>query len=71
MKKSFFIFGSVVFLAAIMQSCSKNKCHECHYDDASGNEVAIGEKCGDELETLEANGYTDSTGNYVVHCHGH
>jgi hypothetical protein len=71
MKKSFFIFGSVVLLAATMQSCTKNKCHECHYDDASGNEVEIGEKCGDELETLEANGYTDSTGNYVVHCHGH
>jgi hypothetical protein len=71
MKKSIFIFGSVVFLAATMQSCTKNKCHECHYDDASGNEVEIGEKCGDELETLEANGYTDSTGNYVVHCHGH
>jgi hypothetical protein len=71
MKKSIFIFGSVVFLAATMQSCTKNKCHECHYDDASGHEVEIGEKCGDELETLEANGYTDSTGNYVVHCHGH
>jgi hypothetical protein len=71
MKKSIFIFGSVVLLAATMQSCTKNKCHECHYDDASGNEVEIGEKCGDELETLEANGYTDSTGNYVVHCHGH
>jgi hypothetical protein len=71
MKKSIFIFGSVVFLAATMQSCTKNKCHECHYDDASGNEVEIGEKCGDELETLEANGYTDSTGNHVVHCHGH
>jgi hypothetical protein len=71
MKKSIFIFGSVVLLAATMQSCTKNKCHECHYDDASGNEVEIGEKCGDELETLEANGYTDSTGNHVVHCHGH
>ena len=71
MKKSIFIFGTVVFLATTIQSCNKNKCHECHYDDASGNEVPLGEKCGDELETLESNGYSDTTGNYVVHCHGH
>ena len=65
----------LIFTAAIVAitlfSCGKNKCHECHYDDASGNEVALGEKCGDELETLEANGYSDTTGNHVVHCHGH
>jgi hypothetical protein len=71
MKKSIFIIGTVVFLSTIIQSCNKNKCHECHYDDASGNEIELGEKCGDELETLEANGYSDTTGNYVVHCHGH
>lgn len=57
--------GMVVFV-----SCEKNKCHECHYDK-NGAEVELGEKCGDDLESLEANGYTDSTGNYVVHCHEH
>lgn len=55
----------VVFIA----SCKKNKCAECHYDKA-GAEIELGEKCGDEMEALEANGYTDSTGTYVVHC-GH
>ncbi|MFM7566895.1 MAG: hypothetical protein ACKO4K_09125 [Flavobacteriales bacterium] len=61
----------VFFIAAlcITSACSKNKCADCHYDKA-GAEIEIGEKCGDEMENLEANGYTDSTGTYVVHC-GH
>lgn len=50
-------------------SCKKNKCAACHYDKA-GAEIELGEKCGDEMATLEANGYTDSTGTYIVHC-GH
>jgi hypothetical protein len=50
-------------------ACKKNKCADCHYDKA-GAEIELGEKCGDEMEALEANGYTDSTGNYIVHC-GH
>lgn len=63
----------LVFTAAVaitMFSCGKNKCHECHYDKA-GAEIELGEKCGDELETLEANGYVDTTGTYEVHCHEH
>lgn len=63
----------LVFTAAVaitMCSCAKNKCHECHYDKA-GAEIELGEKCGDELETLEANGYVDTTGTYEVHCHEH
>jgi hypothetical protein len=64
----------LIFTAAIVAitlfSCGKNKCHECHYDKA-GTEVELGEKCGDELETLEANGYVDATGTYEVHCHEH
>lgn len=57
-------------LVLIVLSCSKNKCHDCHYDK-NGAEVELGEKCGDELESLEANGYSDTTGTYTVHCHGH
>ncbi|MBM3164427.1 MAG: hypothetical protein FJZ80_03095 [Bacteroidetes bacterium] len=56
-------------LAFAFVSCKKNKCADCHYDK-DGAEIEIGEKCGDEIEELEANGYTDSTGTYVVHC-GH
>ncbi|MFM7667715.1 MAG: hypothetical protein ACKO7D_05950 [Bacteroidota bacterium] len=71
MKKSIFIFGTVVFLAATIQSCKKDECHDCHYDKA-GIEVEMGEYCGEALENLEAQGtYTDSTGTYEVHCHGH
>ena len=57
-------------LVLIVLSCAKNKCHDCHYDK-NGSEVELGEKCGDELESLEANGYSDTTGTYTVHCHGH
>lgn len=53
----------------LIVSCKKNQCADCHYDK-DGAEIEIGEKCGDEMEALEANGYTDSTGTYVVHC-GH
>lgn len=66
MIKPLFIFSVI----AVLASCEKNKCHECHYDKA-GAEIELGEKCGDELEALEANGYTDTTGTYTVHCHEH
>jgi hypothetical protein len=71
MKKSFYKISLVLAFTIVMVSCKRNQCHECHYDDATGNEVPLGEKCGDELENLEANGYADTTGSYVVHCHGH
>ena len=64
--KSIIITFSAVILVGLA-SCNKNKCEECHYDKA-GQEIPLGEVCGDEMEALEANGYTDSTGNYVVHC---
>ena len=51
-------------------SCKKDECHECHYDGPNG-EVELGEKCGSELEDLEANGYNEGGTNYVVHCHEH
>lgn len=71
MKKLVFKSAIAIAFASAIYSCKRDSCHECHYDDADGNEVPLGEKCGDELETLEANGYSDTTGNHVVHCHGH
>ena len=68
MRKTMLIVLSSAFVLFIV-SCKKNQCADCHYDK-DGAEIEIGEKCGDEMEALEANGYTDSTGTYVVHC-GH
>lgn len=66
MKKVVFI--GLVALAAV--ACKKEECHECHYDGPNG-EVELGEKCGDELETLEKSGYNAGGTNYDVHCHEH
>ena len=68
MKKTMLMLLSSAFVFSFV-SCKKNQCADCHYDK-DGAEIEIGEKCGDEMESLEANGYTDSTGTYVVHC-GH
>ena len=68
MKKSVLLVVAVAGLALV--SCKKDECHECHYDGPNG-EVELGEKCGDELESLEANGYNENGTNYVVHCHEH
>ncbi|MFM1894254.1 MAG: hypothetical protein RIQ90_1420 [Bacteroidota bacterium] len=69
MKSISFVLLFPIGILLSTASCNKNKCADCHYDKA-GAEIEIGEKCGDEMENLEANGYTDSTGTYVVHC-GH
>ena len=70
MKKQFLVIG-LALVAMTAVSCKKNQCSECHYDDAQGEEVELGEKCGDELETLESDGYNLGGVNYVVHCHEH
>jgi hypothetical protein len=61
-------FAAAVILLCLA-SCKKNKCTACHYDKA-GAEIELVEKCGDEMESLKANGYKDFTGTYIVHC-GH
>lgn len=60
----------VATLAFVTMSCKKDECHECHYDGPNG-EVELGEKCGDELENLEASGINVDGTNYEVHCHEH
>lgn len=67
-KVKFLSIASFAILAFGVSSCKK--CHECHYDKA-GAEIELGEYCGDDLEALEANGYTDTSGTYTVHCHEH
>ncbi|MCT4560564.1 MAG: hypothetical protein N4A41_04225 [Crocinitomicaceae bacterium] len=54
-----------------LTACKKEECHECHYENANNEEVELGEKCGDELENLEKDGYSDGTNVYEVHCHEH
>ena len=68
MKKAGLI--AVAALAFVTMSCKKDECHECHYDGPNG-EVELGEKCGDELENLEASGINVDGANYEVHCHEH
>lgn len=69
MKTKSLVFSAAIAMTMVFTSCKKNKCADCHYDK-DGAEIELGEKCGDDMENLEANGYTDTTGNYVVHC-GH
>lgn len=69
MKSKILTLGSFALFFSLA-SCHKD-CHECHYEDANDNEVELGEKCEDELETLEAEGITVDGVKYEVHCHGH
>lgn len=71
MKRVSMIAALVCAVGVGFVSCKKEECHECHYDDANGNEVEIGEKCGDELESIEASGYNVDGTVYEVHCHEH
>ena len=65
-KLIFLVIATVMTLA--VSSCKK--CHECHYDKGD-EEIELGEYCGDDLEEIEANGFTDTSGTYEVHCHEH
>lgn len=69
-KVSVIFFFSSMVAGLSLASCKKNQCSECHYDK-NGAEIELGEKCGDELESLEAGGYMVNDTLYEVHCHGH
>ena len=58
---------AALLVAFSFVACKKNKCAECHYD-ANGSEVELGNYCGDDLENIEANGYSDGNATYTVHC---
>lgn len=71
MKKSTNLLFTGLFAAALFSaSCNKSECHECHYD-LNGAEVELGEKCDEDLETLERDGIDVNGVNYEVHCHEH
>jgi hypothetical protein len=70
-KVSYLAVAAIFVLTAVTSSCKKESCHTCHYEDASNKEVELGEKCGDELEALEKDGYTVNGTKYEVHCHDH
>ena len=55
---------------ALIGFMSCNKCEDCHYD-MDGQEVEIGEICGDELEDAEANGYAVGDTVVTIHCEEH
>jgi hypothetical protein len=69
MKKSRLLLAGAI-VALVFTACKKEECSECHYDK-NGAEIELGEKCGAELENLEASGYTVNDTLYTVHCHGH
>lgn len=62
--------GIVASVLLTLSSCKKEECHECHYDK-NGEEVELGKKCGEDLENLEREGYTDGANTYEVHCSEH
>lgn len=67
---NFKLFFTALAFSTLSISCSK-ECHECHYEDANNNEVELGEKCDEELENLERDGYTVGGETFEVHCHEH
>ncbi len=70
MKKNNLIIIGISVLTLAFTACKKEECHECHYEK-NGQEVELGEKCGDDLEAIEASGYNDGGTVYDVHCHEH
>ena len=66
MKKISFAATAVLFSA--VTSCKKEECHDCHYDFNEAK-IELGERCGDALETLEADGYPLDGEVHEVHCH--
>jgi len=69
MKKGKLILMTAIGIVVLTLSSCK-KCHECHYDKGV-EKIELGEYCNDDLEDIEANGFTDTSGTYEVHCHEH
>lgn len=64
------IVGVMLLASVAFISCKKNKCAECHYDK-DGQEVELGNYCGDDIEDIEASGHNEDGVNYTVHCGEH
>lgn len=63
-KNQLFFLG-LVFSLITLSSCEK--CEVCHYY-AFDTEYKLGERCGDEIEDLETNGYEINGASYEVKC---
>lgn len=70
MKKGVKLGFAAIVVSLALVACKKEECHECHYDGPNGI-VELGEKCGDELEAMEATGINVDGVHYEVHCHDH
>ena len=72
MKKEFLSIGLVAgaMLLFSLTSCKKETCLECDYEVGT-TVVELGEKCGDEIEKIEASGYAVDGKIYEVHCGAH
>ncbi|MBT6438995.1 MAG: hypothetical protein HOB26_10005 [Flavobacteriales bacterium] len=68
MKKLNYLSVLALSTTLMFSACKKEECYECHYDDANGDEVELGEKCGDEIGDLETSGHTTGGVTYTVHC---
>lgn len=70
MKHKIFTLLAVSLSMLVFVSCKKDECHECHFE-LNGQEVELGNKCGEDLKSLEKNGYMQDGVLYEVHCHEH
>ena len=67
--KTKLFFAATLLIASV--ACNKDECYECHYDGPNGEEVEIGEYCGDAAQDIETAGYDVDGVNYDVHCGEH
>ncbi len=67
--KTKLFFAATLLIASV--ACNKEECYECHYDGPNGEEVEIGEYCGDDAQNIETAGYDVDGVNYDVHCGEH
>ena len=69
--KTISLMTLAIMVSWSFSSCKKEACAECHYDLNSAETVEIGEKCGDDLSSVESNGIAVGDTIYEVHCHEH
>lgn len=58
------VMGLVALLAG---ACTKDDCKYCYYSK-DGQEVALGELCGEEVKTIEDSGFDIGGVNYDGYC---
>ena len=64
-------FGILTLVGGvILSSCTKDDdtCKVCHYTEADGSTVSMGELCGSEYKNAESTGFPTSSGVRPVTC---